>query len=61
MIEPALVSPCNKVCSIDRTTGWCLGCRRTAAEIGAWPGLDEAGKRALLAELARRRPQQQAG
>ena len=57
MIEPALASPCNKVCSIDRRTGWCLGCWRSAAEIGAWPSLDEAGKRNLLAELARRRQQ----
>ena len=58
MIEPSPASPCNKVCSIDRRTGWCLGCWRSAAEIGAWPALDEAGKRSLLAELARRRQQQ---
>ena len=57
MIEPITASPCNKVCSIDRRTGWCLGCWRSAAEIGAWPSLDDADRRALLAELARRRQQ----
>ncbi|WP_341704611.1 DUF1289 domain-containing protein [Ferrovibrio sp.] len=54
MDRPDPPSPCNKVCQIDRRTGWCLGCGRSGAEIGAWPGLDAAGKRALLDELARR-------
>lgn len=48
-------SPCTKVCSIDRHTGWCLGCFRTGEEIGAWPMLDAAGRRALLDRLAERR------
>lgn len=55
MTEDLPPSPCNKVCSIDRRTGWCLGCWRTGTEIGAWPSLDAAGRHALLAELARRR------
>lgn len=55
MTDDSPPSPCNKVCSIDRRTGWCLGCWRTGAEIGAWPGMDNAAKQALLAELARRR------
>ena len=57
MIEPIPASPCNKVCSIDRQTGWCLGCWRSAAEIGAWPDLTAADRRALLTELARRQQQ----
>ena len=51
-------SPCNKVCSIDRRTGRCLGCWRTGEEIGAWPTMSAQAKRDLLAELAKR---QQAG
>lgn len=47
-------SPCTKVCTIDRATGWCLGCHRTGEEIGAWPTLSPAGKRALLALLPQR-------
>jgi len=49
-------SPCTKVCTIDRRTGWCLGCWRTGEEIGAWPAMSAQAKRALLAELATRQP-----
>lgn len=44
-------SPCTKICSIDRRTGWCLGCWRTGEEIGAWPAMSPQAKQALLAEL----------
>jgi uncharacterized protein len=44
-------SPCTKICSIDRRTGWCIGCFRSGEEIGAWPTLSPAAKRALLADL----------
>lgn len=47
-------SPCNKVCSIDRRTGWCLGCFRTGEEIGAWPAMTPQAKRDLLALLPAR-------
>ncbi|WP_374300365.1 DUF1289 domain-containing protein [Ferrovibrio sp.] len=57
MIDDPPPSPCTKVCSIDRRTGWCLGCFRTGEEIGAWPALDTVGKQALLERLADRRRQ----
>ncbi|MFN4276524.1 MAG: DUF1289 domain-containing protein [Ferrovibrio sp.] len=57
MIDDPPPSPCNKVCSIDRRSGWCLGCFRTGEEIGVWPTLDAAGKHALLERLAERRRQ----
>jgi predicted Fe-S protein YdhL (DUF1289 family) len=47
-------SPCTKVCTIDRKTGWCLGCWRTGEEIGAWPTLSVQAKHALLAQLPAR-------
>lgn len=47
-------SPCNRVCRIDERTGWCLGCRRTLAEIADWPMLNPREQHALLAELSRR-------
>lgn len=50
----APASPCNKVCSIDRRTGWCLGCFRTGEEIGAWPAMTSQAKRDLLALLPAR-------
>ena len=48
-------SPCTKVCRIDAATGYCLGCWRTGAEIGAWPAMNAAEQRALLRQLAARR------
>ena len=52
MREPP--SPCTRVCRIDERTGWCLGCRRTLAEIADWPMLSASEKQALLAQLERR-------
>lgn len=54
-------SPCNKVCSIDRRTGWCLGCWRTGEEIGAWPAMTPQAKHALLALLPARQATTQTG
>lgn len=48
-------SPCNSVCRIEPRTGWCEGCARTLDEIAAWSGLDEAGRRAVVALLDARR------
>jgi predicted Fe-S protein YdhL (DUF1289 family) len=40
---------------MDPATGWCVGCRRTIDEIAAWGGMDDAARRAVWAELPRRR------
>jgi predicted Fe-S protein YdhL (DUF1289 family) len=50
MNEP-IESPCVKVCAIDPTTGWCLGCGRSMAEIARWSTLDAEARRAVSAEL----------
>ena len=47
-------SPCNKVCAID-ADGICLGCRRTLAEIEAWPYVGDVERRAIV-EAAAARP-----
>ena len=47
-------SPCTEVCTIDATTGWCTGCKRTIEEIGAWGTLDDAAKLAVWARLPAR-------
>ena len=44
-------SPCIKVCELDPVTGWCVGCGRTAAEIGDWPQMTSLDKRDLLIQL----------
>lgn len=50
-----LISPCIGVCRLDPATGLCDGCLRTAAEIAAWPGADDAARLAILQELKTRR------
>lgn len=52
--EPA-PSPCVRICVVDPERQVCRGCHRTLDEIAAWRGMDEAGRRAVLAELPARR------
>lgn len=54
-MSAAVPSPCINVCRMDEATGWCEGCQRTLAEIGAWGGLDDAAKRAVWQALPARR------
>lgn len=44
-------SPCILVCSIDDRTGWCFGCGRTKAEIGAWIAYTPAERRSVMEAL----------
>jgi uncharacterized protein len=44
-------SPCKSVCRIDDRFGWCVGCKRTRAEIKAWSTASEAEKRDIIARL----------
>ena len=50
MVEP-IESPCVKVCSIDATTGWCLGCGRTMREIAGWSSLPKAVRDEVTSSL----------
>ena len=49
-----VASPCNGVCRIASESGWCEGCFRTIAEIAAWPTLDTARRRQVIARLGHR-------
>ncbi len=53
--EAPVASPCNSVCSIDRVTGYCVGCLRTLGEIASWSELSMPEKRTLIPMLERRR------
>lgn len=48
-------SPCIGLCVLDPETGFCKGCFRSIVEIGAWLGLDDDGRREVLARVAERR------
>ena len=50
-----VASPCISLCRMHAATGWCEGCLRTIDEIVAWGGLDDAGRKAVLAGLRPRR------
>lgn len=50
----AIESPCNRICTIDMKSGFCRGCGRTGAEIGAWTSLSPEERRAVMAELPAR-------
>ncbi|WP_373490587.1 DUF1289 domain-containing protein [Parasphingorhabdus sp.] len=47
-------SPCNDICTIDRTSSLCVGCARTLPEIGEWASASDARKKAILALLPAR-------
>lgn len=49
-----IASPCTNICLLDPRSGWCLGCGRTLAEIGAWPDAGEAERSAIVARLPAR-------
>jgi uncharacterized protein len=51
--QPRPLSPCTQVCMLDEQ-GFCIGCRRTAAEIGRWTTMSPAEQWRLIAELRTR-------
>ena len=55
VLVTAVPSPCISVCRIDPVTGWCEGCLRTIDEIAHWGLFDDGEKRAVWADLKRRR------
>lgn len=49
-------TPCIQVCTIDRKTGFCLGCYRSREEIALWSRLTPAERRTIMAGLKARAP-----
>lgn len=49
-----MLTPCTLVCSIDDDTGYCFGCGRTTAEIGAWMSYSNDERRQLMEVLPER-------
>ncbi|MFN3464555.1 MAG: DUF1289 domain-containing protein [Terricaulis sp.] len=47
-------TPCIKVCAVSGQTGTCIGCGRTLQEIARWGAMDEAERKAIMAELPAR-------
>ena len=55
MSAAPIESPCVGVCAINAELGCCIGCQRTLTEIGAWLRYSAAERRAIMADLERRR------
>ncbi|MEX2481520.1 MAG: DUF1289 domain-containing protein [Gammaproteobacteria bacterium] len=55
MNRPEIESPCIGVCAINAELGVCVGCQRTVDEIGDWLQYSAAQRRAIMADLERRR------
>jgi uncharacterized protein len=47
-------TPCLNICVIEPSTGLCIGCGRTVAEVSRWPSLTESERLAIMATLAGR-------
>jgi hypothetical protein len=47
-------SPCNQICEIDHSTGYCTGCGRTLGEIEEWSIATDGRKGEILSELPQR-------
>ena len=50
----SIETPCTQICSIDPSSGLCLGCGRTPDEIGRWLSLSAAERRRIMDELPQR-------
>lgn len=46
-----VVSPCISVCEINADSGFCVGCYRTAQEIGIWRMADAETRLGILRDI----------
>jgi uncharacterized protein len=52
--EPAMESPCVKICVIDKVRRICTGCGRTLDEIAVWSAISSSDRRQIMSELPAR-------
>lgn len=46
-----VMSPCIGICTVDRKSGFCLGCKRTIDEIGRWMMLEDPERQKIIDQL----------
>jgi predicted Fe-S protein YdhL (DUF1289 family) len=49
-----ILTPCQKICILDRASGLCRGCGRKAEEIAAWSGMSNSERARIMALLPER-------
>jgi predicted Fe-S protein YdhL (DUF1289 family) len=52
--QPAIETPCIRICVVDPDTGFCIGCGRTRLEIGGWLSMTPEERRNVMAALPER-------
>jgi predicted Fe-S protein YdhL (DUF1289 family) len=52
--EPAIETPCTRICVVHPTTGLCAGCGRSLDEIARWIDFDAAERARIMAQLPAR-------
>ena len=50
-----VMSPCIGICTIDRISNLCLGCKRTIAEIGRWQMMEDPERQKVIDDLPNRK------
>ena len=50
-----VMSPCIGICTLDRKSGYCLGCKRAIDEIGRWMTLEDPERQKILDQLPGRK------
>jgi predicted Fe-S protein YdhL (DUF1289 family) len=50
----AVLSPCEKICTVHPATGLCLGCGRSLQEIERWLAFSDAERARVMSELPAR-------
>jgi predicted Fe-S protein YdhL (DUF1289 family) len=53
-IMPTIISPCEKICTVDPGSGLCSGCGRSLEEIASWTSYSDAERARVMQELPRR-------
>ena len=54
MTDPGPLSPCTKLCTLDRD-GFCIGCYRSIDEIARWGSMSVEERQRVLEALEQRR------
>ena len=49
------MSPCIGICTLDRNSGFCPGCKRTVEEIGRWMMLEDPERQKTIDQLPLRK------
>jgi predicted Fe-S protein YdhL (DUF1289 family) len=49
-----IVSPCEKICTVDPESGLCSGCGRTLIEIESWVKYSDTERERIMQDLPRR-------